>query len=56
MFQVNNLRPRSSASLRLISPVSTIYDDDDEFDVSHTSDVCIKSLQGRRGKYLLLFI
>jgi hypothetical protein len=26
---------------------------DDEFDVSHIADVCIKSLLGRRGKYLL---
>jgi hypothetical protein len=27
--------------------------DDDEFEVSHISVVCIKSLLGRRGKYLL---
>jgi hypothetical protein len=27
--------------------------DDEEFDVSHISAVCIKSLPGRRGKYLL---
>jgi hypothetical protein len=27
--------------------------DDEEFDVSHISDVCIKSLPERRGKYLL---
>jgi hypothetical protein len=27
--------------------------DDEEFDVSHISAVCIKSLLGRRGKYLL---
>jgi adenylate kinase family enzyme len=26
---------------------------DEEFDVSHISAVCIKSLLGRRGKYLL---
>jgi hypothetical protein len=28
--------------------------DDEEFDVSYISAVCIKSLLGRRGKYLLL--
>jgi hypothetical protein len=27
--------------------------DDEEFDVSHISALCIKSLPGRRGKYLL---
>jgi hypothetical protein len=27
--------------------------DDEEFDVSHISVVCTKSLPGRRGKYLL---
>jgi hypothetical protein len=27
--------------------------DDEEFDVSHIFAVCIKSLPGRRGKYLL---
>jgi hypothetical protein len=27
--------------------------DDEEFDVSHIFDVCIKSLPPRRGKYLL---
>jgi hypothetical protein len=28
-------------------------DDDDEFDVSHIYDVCIKPLDGRRGNYFL---
>jgi hypothetical protein len=28
--------------------------DDEEFDVSHVSAVCIKSPPGRRGKYLLV--
>jgi hypothetical protein len=30
--------------------------DDEEFDVSHISVVCIKSLHGRRGKYLLFMM
>jgi hypothetical protein len=33
--------------------VTALERDDEEFDVSHISDVCIKSLPGRRGTYLL---
>jgi hypothetical protein len=53
VFHVNNLRPCSSAPLRLAVPVTIPEGDDEEFDVSHICDVCIKSLPGRRGKYLL---
>jgi hypothetical protein len=53
VFHVNNLRPSSAAPLRRVVPVIVPKGDDDEFDVSHISDVCIKSLPRRRGKYLL---
>jgi hypothetical protein len=33
--------------------VTILEGDDDEFDFFHISDVCIKSLPRRRGKYLL---
>jgi hypothetical protein len=33
--------------------VTVLEGDDKEFDVSHIFVVCIKSLRGRRGKYLL---
>jgi hypothetical protein len=33
--------------------VTTPKGDDDEFDVSHIVVMCIKSILGRRGKYLL---
>jgi hypothetical protein len=53
VFHVNNLRPCSTAPLRQVVPVIVPEGDDEEFDVSHISIVCIKSLPGRRGKYLL---
>jgi hypothetical protein len=53
VFHVNNLRPCSTAPLRLSVPVTVAEGDDEEFDVSHISAVCIKSLPGRRGKYVL---
>jgi hypothetical protein len=53
VFHVNNLRPCSTAPLRPAVPVTVLEGDDEEFDVSHISAVCIKSLPGRRGKYLL---
>ena len=53
VFHVNNLRPCSTALLRPAVPVTVPEGDDEEFDVSHISAVCIKSLPGRRGKYLL---
>jgi hypothetical protein len=53
-FHVNNLRPCSTASLRPAVPLTVLEGDDEEFDVSHISDVCINSLHGRRGKYLLV--
>ena len=53
VFHVNNLRPCSTAPLRPGVPVTVLEGDDEEFDVSHISVVCIKSLPGRRGKYLL---
>jgi hypothetical protein len=53
VFHVNNLRPCSTAPLRLVVPVIVHGGDDEEFDVSHISVVCIKSPPGRRGKYVL---
>jgi hypothetical protein len=53
VFHVNNLRPSSTAPLRPSVPVTVPQGDDEEFDVSHTYVVCMKSLLGRRGKYLL---
>jgi hypothetical protein len=53
VFHVNNLRPCSTAPLRPSVPVIVHTGDDEEFDVSHISVVCIKSLPRRRGKYLL---
>jgi hypothetical protein len=53
VFHVNNLRPCSTAPLRPAVPVTISEGDDEEFDVSHISAVCIKSLRGQRGKYLL---
>jgi hypothetical protein len=53
VFHVNNLRPCSTAPLRPAVPVTVPEGDDEEFDVSHISNVCIKSLPRRRGKYLL---
>jgi hypothetical protein len=53
VFHVNNLRPCSTAPLRPAVPVIVHEGDDEEFDVSHISAVCIKSLHGRRGKYQL---
>jgi hypothetical protein len=53
VFHVNNLRPCSTAPLRPALPVTVPEGDDEEFDVSHISTVSIKSLPGRRGKYLL---
>jgi hypothetical protein len=52
VIHVSNLRPCSTASLR--QAISVNVRDDEEFDVSHIYDVCIKSLHGRRGKYLLI--
>jgi hypothetical protein len=45
------LRPCSTASLRAAVPESVPEGDDEEFDVSHISTMCIKSFLGRRGKY-----
>jgi hypothetical protein len=53
VLHVNNLRPCSTAPLRPSVPVNVPQGDDEEFDVSHISVACIKSLPGRRGKYLL---
>jgi hypothetical protein len=53
VFHVNNLRPCSTTPLRPAVPVTILEGDDEEFDVSHISAVCIKSLPGRRGKHLL---
>jgi hypothetical protein len=51
VFHFNNLRPCSTTSLRPHVPVDTFEGDNEEFEVSQISVVCIKSL--RRGKYLL---
>jgi hypothetical protein len=53
VFHVNNLRPCSTAPLRPAVQVTIPEGDDEEFDVSHMFAVCINSLPGRRGKYLL---
>jgi hypothetical protein len=53
VFHVNNLRPYSTAPVRPAVPVTVPEGNDEEFDVSHISVVCIKSLPERRGKYLL---
>jgi hypothetical protein len=53
MFHVNNLKPCSTASLRLVVPITLLEGDDEEFDVSHISAVCIKSLPRRRGTHFL---
>jgi hypothetical protein len=53
MFHVNNLRPCSTTSFRHACPVTNPKGDDEEFEVSHISVVCIKSLLVRGVKYLL---
>jgi hypothetical protein len=53
VYHVNNLRPCSIAPLRLAVPVTIPERDDDKFEVSRIFGVCIKSLPGRQGKYLL---
>jgi hypothetical protein len=53
VLHVNNLRPCSTAPLRPTVPVTVPEGDDEEFDISHISVVCIKSLPRRRGKYML---
>jgi hypothetical protein len=53
VLHVSNLRPCSTTSLRHDVPVTVHEGDDEELDVSQASYVCIKSLLGRRGKYLL---
>jgi hypothetical protein len=53
VFHVNHLRPCCTAPLRPDVPVIVPEGDDEEFDVLHIFAVCIKSLRGRRGKYLL---
>jgi hypothetical protein len=44
VFHVNNLRPYSTASLRQVVPRTVRDGDDEEFEVSHIVDLCIKSL------------
>jgi hypothetical protein len=53
VFHVNNLRPCSIAPLRPVVPVTIPKGDNEVFDVSHIVALCIKSLPGRRGNYLL---
>jgi hypothetical protein len=53
VFHVNNLRPCSTSSLRPHVPGAIAKGDNEEFEVFHISDVCIKLLPRRRGKYLL---
>jgi hypothetical protein len=53
VFHGNNRRPCSTTPLRPAVPVTVPEGDDEEFDVSHISAMCIKSFLGRRGKYLL---
>jgi hypothetical protein len=51
LFHVNNL-PYSTISLRHAALVTTPSGDGDEFEVSHIYAMCIKSILGRRRKYL----
>jgi hypothetical protein len=44
VFHVNNLRLCSTASLRPYVPVTILEGDDEEFEVSHISAMCLKSL------------
>jgi hypothetical protein len=53
VFHVNNIRPCYTTCLRDAVRVTIPEGDDEEFDVSHISDVCIKWLHRQRGKYLL---
>jgi hypothetical protein len=53
VFHVKSLRPCSTAPLRQDVPVTVLEGDDEEFDVLHISTMCIQSLPGSRGKYLL---
>jgi hypothetical protein len=53
MFHVNILQPYSTSLVRRAVPVTVPKGDGEEFDVSHISAICIKSLHGRLGKYLL---
>jgi hypothetical protein len=53
VFHVNNLRPCFTIPLRPAIPVTVHVGDYEEFDISHISVVCMKSLPGRRGKHLL---
>jgi hypothetical protein len=54
VFHVNNLSPSSATSLRyVVIPVTMPENENEEFDVCHIRDVCIKQVHGRRGKYLL---
>jgi hypothetical protein len=53
VVHVNNICPYFTASLRFDVPLTSPKGDDDEFEVYHISNVCIKSLSWQRGKYLL---
>jgi hypothetical protein len=53
VFHVNNLRSCFNAPLLPAVPLIVLEGDDEEFDVSHISNVCIKSFPRRRGNYLL---
>jgi hypothetical protein len=46
VFHLKNLRPCSTAPLRRAVPVIVSEGDDDKFEVSHISFVCIKSVPG----------
>jgi hypothetical protein len=43
VFHVSNLRPCSTTPLRPAVPETVPEGDDEEFDVSHVYDVCVKS-------------
>jgi hypothetical protein len=53
VLHVNNLRLCFASSLRHVVPVTVLEGEDEEFDVSHISNVCITSLLGGRGQHLL---
>jgi hypothetical protein len=54
VFHINKLQPGYIVSLRHVALVTTLEDDNEDFDVSNIFAVCVKPLDSRRGKYMLL--
>jgi hypothetical protein len=55
VFHVNSLRPCPIAMFRLFVFVTTLEDDDDEYDPDRILVVKIDTVLRRRGKYLLFY-